>query len=50
MIIYNGIPFGSATKETLLELQIKNMEDENNECVCGTVNCESEYSCHTSGW
>jgi len=23
---------------------------ENNECVCGTVNCSTEYACHTSGY
>tara|TARA_Y100000592_G_scaffold19849_1_gene30443 strand:+ start:2423 stop:2593 length:171 start_codon:yes stop_codon:yes gene_type:complete len=21
-----------------------------NECVCGTINCSTEYSCHTSGY
>ena len=21
-----------------------------NECVCGTVNCSTEYACHTSGY
>ncbi len=21
-----------------------------NECICGTVNCSTEYACHTSGW
>ena len=23
---------------------------EKNECVCGTVNCATEYSCYTSGY
>jgi len=23
---------------------------ERNECVCGTVNCSTEYSCTTSGY
>ena len=23
---------------------------ERNECICGTVNCSTEYACHTSGW
>jgi hypothetical protein len=23
---------------------------EKNECVCGTVNCPTEYACHTSGF
>ena len=23
---------------------------QNGECVCGTVNCETEYSCYTMGW
>jgi len=59
MIRYNGIPFGSASKEILLECQIRdmvgapNIEDEpknNNECVCGTIDCATEYSCYTSGW
>jgi hypothetical protein len=22
---------------------------EKNECICGTVNCSTEYACHTSG-
>ena len=21
-----------------------------NECICGTVNCSTEYSCHTHGY
>ena len=21
-----------------------------NECICGTVNCPTEYSCHTHGY
>ena len=55
MIRYNGIPFGSASKEILLECQIRdmvgapNIEDEpknNNECVCGTIDCATEYSCY----
>jgi len=64
MIRFNGIPFGSAPKETLREAQIRDMvgaptiEEElelearakNNECVCGTIDCATEYSCHTMGW
>ena len=23
---------------------------EKNECVCGTINCATEYSCYTSGY
>ena len=23
---------------------------EKNECICGTVNCPTEYSCYTSGY
>ena len=23
---------------------------EKNECICGTVNCSTEYSCYTSGY
>ena len=23
---------------------------ENNECVCGTIDCATEYSCYTSGY
>tara|TARA_Y100000356_G_C11000386_1_gene153060 strand:- start:59 stop:202 length:144 start_codon:yes stop_codon:yes gene_type:complete len=23
---------------------------ERNECICGTVNCSTEYACHTSGY
>ena len=23
---------------------------ERNECVCGTINCSTEYACHTSGY
>tara|TARA_B100000035_G_C20964504_1_gene538113 strand:+ start:810 stop:1010 length:201 start_codon:yes stop_codon:yes gene_type:complete len=21
-----------------------------NECICGTINCDTEYSCYTSGY
>jgi len=21
-----------------------------NECICGTINCATEYACHTSGY
>tara|TARA_B100000902_G_C26699949_1_gene616654 strand:+ start:398 stop:592 length:195 start_codon:yes stop_codon:yes gene_type:complete len=64
MIIYNGIPFGSAPKDTLSESQIRDLvgaptieeeleaeaRAERNECICGTVNCSTEYSCTTSGY
>jgi len=23
---------------------------EEGECVCGTIDCSTEYACHTSGW
>ncbi len=46
------------TKEDLLSFQQDMIEEEaaakeraeRNECVCGTVNCSTEYACHTSGY
>lgn len=31
------------------ELELEAMA-KNNECVCGTIDCATEYSCHTMGW
>jgi len=31
------------------ELELEAMA-KRNECVCGTIDCETEYSCHTMGW
>ena len=46
------------TLEDLKSYQADNAEQdleaakraEKNECVCGTVNCATEYACHTSGY
>tara|TARA_B100000927_G_scaffold287538_1_gene280601 strand:+ start:873 stop:1022 length:150 start_codon:yes stop_codon:yes gene_type:complete len=46
------------TKEDLMAFAHDNAEQEQeakkraerNECVCGTVNCTTEYACHTSGY
>ena len=38
---------GAPTLAEELELEKR---AQNDECVCGTVNCETEYSCHTMGW
>ena len=38
---------GAPTIEEELELEAM---AKRNECVCGTINCETEYSCHTMGW
>tara|TARA_R100000734_G_C3304219_1_gene94724 strand:- start:771 stop:917 length:147 start_codon:yes stop_codon:yes gene_type:complete len=38
---------GAPTIEEELEAQAR---AERNECICGTINCETEYSCHTMGY
>tara|TARA_B100001287_G_C22552546_1_gene467561 strand:- start:711 stop:857 length:147 start_codon:yes stop_codon:yes gene_type:complete len=38
---------GAPTIEEELELEAM---AKRNECVCGTIDCETEYSCHTMGW
>ena len=32
------------------EFAPEEIELKENECVCGTINCSTEYSCHTSGY
>ena len=38
---------GAPTMKEELEAEAR---AENNECVCGTIDCETAYSCTTSGW
>tara|TARA_Y100000289_G_C3912429_1_gene145457 strand:- start:607 stop:813 length:207 start_codon:yes stop_codon:yes gene_type:complete len=38
---------GAPTIEEELEAQAR---AERNECICGTINCETEYSCYTMGY
>lgn len=38
---------GAPTIEEELEAQAR---AERNECICGTINCKTEYSCYTMGY
>tara|TARA_B100001063_G_C16635768_1_gene488210 strand:- start:495 stop:686 length:192 start_codon:yes stop_codon:yes gene_type:complete len=38
---------GAPTIEEELEAEAR---AKNNECLCGTINCSTEYSCTTSGY
>ena len=38
---------GAPTIEEELEAQAR---AERNECVCGTIDYDTAYSCHTMGW
>jgi len=40
----------SYAEDSAIELAKANERAEKNECVCGTVNCPTEYACHTSGF
>ncbi len=38
---------GAPTIEEELEAEAR---AERNECICGTINCKTEYSCYTMGY
>ena len=38
---------GAPSLEEELEAEARAQK---NECVCGTVDCDTAYSCHTMGW
>ena len=40
----------SFAHDAAIEEQEAKERAEKNECVCGTVNCSTEYACHTSGF
>jgi len=40
----------SYAEDNAIELAKAEERAEKNECVCGTVNCSTEYACHTSGF
>ena len=37
----------SYAEDNAIELAKAEERAEKNECVCGTVNCSTEYACHT---
>lgn len=39
----------SFAHDAAIEEQEAKERAEKNECICGTVNCSTEYACHTSG-
>ena len=40
----------SAEEQREAEQREAEQRAKRNECVCGTVNCSTEYACHTSGY